>query len=263
MRIRNYSERTIKTYSCLLGDFFNHVQRNPEDITTNDLKTYIYHRLKTDNISVSTINQTLSAWRIVYVYLLGKEWEGCRIIRPRRDKKLPVVLSQQEARSLVYAPINLKHRAILQLMYSTGIRRGELLALKVSDIDSARMVINIRQGKGRKDRQVLLHTKVLEILREYYSRYHPKDYLFEGYGSKRCYSASSLTKIVKSNAKKVGITKDISVHTLRHCFATHMLERGVNLKVIQQFMGHSSIKTTTIYLSLTNIDVKTLPNPLD
>ena len=263
MRIRNYSERTIPTYSSLITHFLDDVRREPAEISTGDLKEYIYNRIKKDNISVSTINQIISAWRIVYVHLLNKEWEGFRIMRPRRNKKLPEVLSQQEARSLVESPRNLKHRAMLYLMYSTGIRRNELLSLKVSDIDSTRMVVNIRQGKGKKDRQVILHPKVLGILREYYKRYRPKDYLFEGYGVEKGYSAPSLVNIIKKNAKKAGITKNISVHTLRHCFATHMLEKGANLKVIQQLMGHTSLKTTSIYLSLAHIDNSTLPNPLD
>jgi site-specific recombinase XerD len=148
-------------------------------------------------------------------------------------------------------------------MYSTGIRRQELLSLKVSDVDSTRMVVNIRQGKGKKDRQVILHPKVLGILREYYRRYSPSYYLFEGFNAQKSYSATSLINIIKKNAKAVGITKSISVHTLRHCFATHMLEKGANLKVIQQLMGHTSLKTTSIYLSLAHIDNSTLPNPLD
>lgn len=263
MRIRNYSERTIKTYCSLLTHFLDYTGREPSEISTVELKNYIYYRLKKDNISVSTINQIISSWRIVYVHLLGKEWEGCRIMRPRRNKKLPEVLSQHEAHLLIDSPKNLKHRAILHLMYSTGIRRQELLSLKVSDVDSSRMVVNIRQGKGKKDRQVILHPKVLEILREYYKGYHPKYYLFEGFNTEKSYSATSLIKIVKRSAKAVGITKSISVHTLRHCFATHMLEKGANLKVIQQLMGHTSLKTTSIYLSLAHIDNNTLPNPLD
>jgi site-specific recombinase XerD len=264
MRIRNYSERTIITYSNMLSNFLDYIRREPSEITTGDLKNYIYYRLKKDHISVSTINQIISAWRIVYVHILGKKWEGCRITRPRRDKKLPEVLSQQEAQALVYTPKNLKHRSILCLMYSTGIRRGELLSLKISDIDSSRMVVNVRQGKGKKDRQVVLHPKVLDILREYYRKYRPKYYLFEGKGGKKkSYSPSSVEKIIKKIAKEAGITKDISAHTLRHCFATHMLEKGANLKVIQQLMGHNSLKTTSIYLSLANIDNSSLPNPID
>lgn len=220
-------------------------------------------RLNNDGISVSTINQLISSWKLLSVHLLGRNWESIRIVRPRRTKQLPEVLSQSEALRLVESPKNIKHRTILYILYSTGIRRNELLALRVKDIDSSRMVINIRQGKGKKDRQVVLHKKVLDILREYYNRYCPVDYLFESYKKGTPYSASSLIKIVKNNAKKAGITKKISPHTLRHSFATHMLEKGVNLKAIQNLMGHSSIKTTSVYLSLVNTDNSKLPNPLD
>lgn len=263
MRIRNYSQRTIQNYSIHLKDFYHYTSKELSKITTEDLKNYLYHRLTQDNITVSTINQIISSWKIVYIHLLDKKWEDFRIVRPRENKVLPEILSQSEAISLVNAPSNLKHKAILHLMYSTGIRREELLRLTIRDIDSARMIINIRQGKGKKDRQVVLHSKVLDLLRDYYQKYHPSNYLFEGQRKQQPYSATSLANILKTSARKVGITKRVSPHILRHCFATHMLERGVNLKVIQQLMGHSSIKTTSIYLSLINIDSNSLPNVLE
>ena len=263
MAIRNYSPRTIKTYCSLVQRFLQSTTKEINEILIEDLKNYLYTRIRKDEISVSTINQTLSGWRIVWVHLLGKQWEVCRIKRPRREKKLPEVLSRQEVKLLVNSPINIKHRAILKLMYSTGIRRAELLGLKLKDAGSSRMVINIRQGKGKKDRQVVLHPELLKLLRGYYKHYRPRCYLFEGYGPEGRYSATSLMKIVKRYAKKAGISKSISVHTLRHCYATHMLEKGVNLKVIQQFMGHTSLRTTSIYLSVANIDCTSLPNPLD
>ena len=264
MRIRNYSERSVRTYTVLLCHMLSYYsQRNPQSLSVEDLKDYIYYRIKKDKITVSTINQTISAWRIYCVHILGKNWEGCRIQRPRGEKKLPGVLSQPEAYALVNAPTNLKHRTILQVLYATGMRRSELLALTPSDIDSSRMVINIRQVKGKKDRQAILNTKLLNLLREYYKRYHPAHYLFEGPTPGKSYSASSVSKIVKQAAKQVGVTKTVSIHTLRHCFATHMLEKGVNVKVIQQLLGHNSLKTTTVYLSLANFDNSTLPNLLD
>lgn len=263
MRIRNYSERTVKTYLSLAHKFINHVGLPPDEISTKELKEYIYYRLKHDGISVSTINQTINAWRIIFVHLLGKEWEGCRIQRPRRLKKLPDVLSQQEALLLIKTPRNLKHRTILHLLYSTGIRKSELLALKVLDIDSSRMLVNIKQGKGNKDRNVVLHPRILQLLRDYYRYYRPADFLFEGMNREGAYSATSLNRIVKRAAKDAGISKNISVHTLRHCYATHMLEKGANIKVIQQLLGHNSLRTTSIYLSLANFDKSTLPNPLD
>jgi len=263
MEIRNYSPRTIKTYVSLLSLFLKHCKKSLPEITTDDLKDFIYYRLKTDKISVSTINQTISAWKIVYVYILGHEWEVCRITRPRREKKLPVVLSQEEVLALIESPSNVKHHCILNVLYSTGIRCSELINLRPTDIDSKRMVINIRQGKGKKDRQVRLHEKVLGLLRIYFLKYRPKKYLFEGMKAGKPYSATSIRKVISTHAAKIGITKIISVHTFRHCYATHMLEKGANLKIIQLQMGHSSIKTTSIYLSLANIDISSLPNPLD
>lgn len=263
MVIRNYSPRTIATYVSLVNLFILHCKKEPQAITIADLKDYIYRRLEKDQISVSTINQIISSWKIVHVYIFGLDWEVCRILRPRRVQKLPVVLSQEEAMLLIDSPSSIKHRCVLNVLYSTGIRCNEFINLKPTDIDSKRMVINIRQGKGKKDRQVRLHEKVLELLRTYFQRYRPQEYLFEGIKAGKPYSATSIRNIIKGSAKKIGITKTISTHTFRHCYATHMLEKGANLKIIQQQLGHSSIKTTSIYLSLANIDISSLPNPLD
>lgn len=263
MELRNYSPRTITTYTTMLRFFLNYCSKDISKITRYDLQEFLHHRLTNDHVSVATINQTISAWKIVYTQLLGKEWEELRIARPRLNKRLPVVLSQSEVKCLIKATLNKKHSAILKLLYSTGIRRNELLSLKPTDIDSKRMVINVRQGKGKKDRQVTLHPKLLVVLRDYYKYYRPHTYLFEGYirGSK--YSATSVNKIIWRSAGEAGISKKVSVHTFRHSYATHMLEKGVNLKLIQMQMGHSSLKTTSVYLSLANIDLSTLPNPLD
>jgi integrase/recombinase XerD len=263
MQIRNYSERTIKTYVTLLQPCLRSIGKPLSQVTGEDLKDYIYYRIREDKISVSTVNQIISAWKIVCVHILGRAREDLRIIRPRREKRLPEILSLGEALSLIDSPYNLKHRAILNLVYSTGIRCNELLSLLIGDIDSKRMVIHIRQGKGKKDRQVVLHPKALELLRAYFRAYRPVNYLFEGRKRGLPYSATSLTNIVKENAKKIGIKKSVSPHTLRHCYATHMLEKGANLRVIQQLMGHNSLKTTSGYLALANIDNGSLPNPLD
>ena len=263
MRIRNYSERTISTYTTLLDLLSGYFGKPANQLITDQVKDYIYHRINKDNISVSMVNQLISAWKVVYVYILGNTWDGCQIRRPRREIKLPEILSLKETLRLVDFPRNLKHRTILNLMYSTGIRLNELLMMKPGDIDSKRMVITVRQGKGKKDRQVSLHSKVLSLLREYYQYYRPKVYLFEGHKQGIPYSASSLQRLIKRNVQKMGIKKSISAHTLRHCFATHMLEKGVNLRVIQQLMGHNSLKTTSRYLHLANIHDATLPNPLD
>jgi integrase/recombinase XerD len=263
MRIRNFSERTITTYLSLLNKFIAHNGLPINQLTLSKLKDYIYYRIKADKISVSTVNQIISAWKIVYVYILGKEWEEFKIKRPRRTIKLPEVLSKSEAKAIINSPRNIKHQVILKLMYSTGIRLNELLFLKIGDIDSRRMIIKVRQGKGKKERHVILHPYVLELLRNYYNHYRPLVYLIEGHIAGLPYSASSIRNIIKTNARKVGVKKTVSPHTLRHSFATHMLEKGVNLKIIQQLLGHSSIITTSRYLHLANISESSLPNPLD
>ncbi len=263
MRIRNYSHRTITTYTTMIDLLSKYFKLSADQLTTDQVKDYIYYRITKDNISVSMINQLISAWKVVYTYILDNKWEGCRVKRPRRILRLPEILSQSETLSLVDFPQNLKHRAILNLLYSTGVRLSEVLMIKFGDIDSKRMVITIRQGKGKKDRQVPLHPKVLHLLRKYYQFYSPKVYLFEGHKQGKPYSASSLRRLVKKIAQKMDIKKSISPHTLRHCFATHMLEKGVNLRLIQQLLGHNSIKTTTRYLHLANLSETQLPNPLD
>jgi site-specific recombinase XerD len=263
MRIRNFSERTIATYLSLLNKLIAHYGLPFSQLTLNKLKDYIYYRIRVDKISVSTVNQIISAWKIVHVYILGKEWEECKIKRPRLAIKLPEVLSKSEAKAIVSSPRNIKHHVILNLMYSTGIRLNELLSLKIGDVDSKRMIIKVKQGKGKKERHVILHPYVLGLLRNYYKHYRPRVYLIEGHVAGSPYSAESIRKIIKASTRKVGVKKTVSPHTLRHSFATHMLEKGVNLKIIQQLLGHSSIITTSRYLHLANISENNLPNPLD
>ncbi|MCK5098709.1 MAG: site-specific integrase, partial [Desulfobacteraceae bacterium] len=263
MRIRNYSHRTITTYTSMIDLLSKYFKLSADQLTTDQVKDYIYYRITKDNVSVSMVNQLISAWKVVYTYILDNKWEGCRVKRPRRVLRLPEILSQSEALNFVDFPQNLKHRAVLNFMYSTGVRSNEVLMMKLGDIDSKRMLITVRQGKGKKDRQVPLHPKVLRLLREYYQFYHPKVYLFEGHKQGKPYSASSLQCLVKKVVRKMGIKKSVSPHNLRHCFATHMLEKGVNLRVIQQLLGHNSIKTTARYLHLANLNVTKLPNPLD
>jgi len=264
MEIRNYSERTIKTYNkmlSLMSRYYN--DQSLDEISQDQVKSYLHYLLKEKQCSVSTINQLIGSWRIFQIDVLGNNWEDIRIKRPRREKRLPVVLSRQEVSKMLEVTKNLKHRCILSLAYSTGMRRQEILQLKPCDIDSKRNVIRIIQGKGNKSREVLLSPMLLEILRNYYRRYRPHIYLFEGMPPGTPYSATSISNIVKRAAKRAGVKKTIAVHTLRHTFATHLLEQGVSLRLIQSFLGHSSMKTTSIYLHVAHVDTSNIETPLD
>ena len=259
MRIRNYSERTIQTYLHSIEKVALHFSQPPGKITISQFKSYLYYLVNNQDASISRINQCISAWKILQQDILGREWEKVLIHRPRREKKLPVVLSVGEALALINAPFNQKHRLILTLAYVTGVRRNELLNIRLKDIDRERRLIKI-QGKGSKQREVPLSENLLGLVEEYYKRYRPSAFLFEGDVPGKTYSESSIQHVVKSAARKAGIKKNISTHILRHSFATHMLERGVNLKRLQLLLGHSSMKTTSIYLHLADVDKVQLPD---
>ena len=235
-----------------------------EKITPEHLKNYLQERIVIEEISTTLINQHISAFKIVQQDVLGRAWETMKIKRPRREKKLPQVLSLKEVEQIISAVANLKHRTMLMLLYSAGLRAQELLVISPKHIVSHMMRVNVVGGKGKKDRYTLLSQKVLEKLRDYYKIYKPRTYLFESGGRSGKYlSKSSLDKIIKNAAAKAGIKKNISAHTFRHSFATHLLEQGVNIRLIQQFMGHVSIKTTSVYLHLVSSDIKNLISPLD
>ena len=263
MRIRNFSERTIRSYLSTLTSLSRYFNAPPDHLSSDQVKEYAYYLINERKLSTATINQLISAWKILQLDVLKKEWEGICIKRPRKEKKLPNILSQAEARALIEAPVNLKHRTILKLAYSSGIRRSELLNLKLSDIDSARGVLRVVNGKGKKTREIPIHKNMIILLRQYFSKYRPKIYLFEGWSQGKAYSSTSFSMILKKAAKKSGLKKNVYPHLLRHSFATHMLERGINIRRLQMILGHNSLKTTSIYLHLanpTNCDIPDLLN---
>ncbi len=264
MQLRNYSPRSVHTYSGLLSKIEYDLVFPLDSITNQQLKDYLHQRIINEKISVSTVNQTISAFKILQVDVLGREWEPFKIRRPRREKKLPVVLSTGEVEKLISVTQNIKHRAILALAYSAGLRRGETQMIKPTDIDSARMLVRVVQGKGKKDRQTILSPKVLDLLRTYYRIARPKIFLFESQGKKGIHlSDKTMECIIKNSAAKAGLKKNISFHIARHCFATHLLEKGVNIRIIQEFMGHVSLKTTAIYMHLVNVQPSAISSPLD
>jgi len=265
MQYRNYSVRTVKTYTEILEKVERDLQGvSLSDVTTEQFKDYLFRRVNKDKISSSMVNQYISVWKILQTDVLKRNAESIKVKRPRREKKLPVVLSQQEVEALIKATRNIKHRALLMLTYSAGLRRQELQFMKPSAIDSEQMRVHVVQGKGKKDRFTLLSPKVLEYLRMYFKIERPKVYLFETQIKKgNPLSEQTLNSIIKNSVRKAGIKKRVSFHTLRHCFATHLLEQGVSLRLIQDFLGHVSIHTTAVYLHLANIKTSGIVSPLD
>jgi len=264
MQLRNYSSRTIDSYSILLSKVEDFYKSPLDKITEMQFKDYLHKRIMNEGISTSMVNQYISAFKILQSDVLKRSWQQIKVKRPRREKKLPVVLSLSEVERLIAVTNNIKHKAILMLAYSAGLRRQEVQFIKPAAIDSARMQVHVVQGKGKKDRYTILSSKALDLLRIYYKYGKPARFLFEAQGKKGQFlSDTTLNSIVKQSASKAGIKKQVSFHTLRHCFATHLLEKGVNLRLIQQFMGHVSLKTTSVYLHLVNINPASVISPLD
>ena len=260
---KRYSSNTIKTYCNYFRDFVIFFQNeNLEGITTNQINAYLLELIKTKNISISQQNQRINAIKFYYEKVLGRKKEYYALHRPRKENKLPKVLSKNEVRRIFNVTDNLKHKCILMLIYSAGLRRSELLNLRPTDIDSERMVVQINGAKGKKDRISLLSNNLLKMLRRYYKEYRPKKYLFEGKNGGR-YSATSVANILKKAAQKAGIRKNVTPHMLRHSFATHLLEQGTDLRYIQELLGHKSSKTTEIYTHVSNRGIDKITNPLD
>lgn len=240
--------------------------RSPDTISSEELKEYLYHAKNHLRLSNSFINQTISAVKILHQDVLGLKWDdSIKIKRPRKEYKLPDILSREEVLRMIAVTSNYKHKALIALLYSSGIRRDELLHLQLKDIDSKRMVIRVTLAKGNKSRDALLAVNSLTLLRQYYRFSFPKPvkYVFEAGGRPgEPYSASSVSKIIKRAALKAGIKKKVHPHSLRHAFATHMLEQGSNLKLIQKLLGHASLSSTMVYLHLSAID-PSVKSPFD
>lgn len=263
MQLRNYSERSITTYLTSIKLLAKYYNRSPDQISRQEIKDYLLYLINDKQLSKSTINQAISAIKVLHVDVLGRKWETIQVQRPKLPKDLPVVLSANEIDKLLTITLNLKHRAAIMTAYSGGLRLGEVCSLKPSDIDVERKQIRIGFGKGQKTRYTILSPTLLRTLREYWLRYRPQTYLFEGQRRGHPISHESLRKAFNNSCKKAGIKKDVCFHTLRHSFATHLLEKGTNLRIIQHLLGHRSIKTTTIYTHLVNFDIERITSPLD
>jgi len=264
MLSRRYSESTIGTYCDALKTFlrfYSHKELN--EITNEDVIAFNNDYILANKYSSSFQNQVVNAIKLFFKTIENKNIEPELIHRPKRQHVLPNVLSKEEIKLLLGAHSNIKHKAMLSLIYSCGLRRSELLNLKLNDIDSKRGLVIIRQGKGRKDRVAPLSEKLLALLRNYFVACKPKEWLFEGQSGKGQYDERSLAHVLKQALDKCKISKPVSLHWLRHSFATHLLENGTDLRYIQEILGHSSSKTTEIYTHVSNKSIQKIVSPFD
>ncbi|GEL12116.1 Site-specific recombinase XerD [Flavobacterium glycines] len=263
MRSKRYSENTITTYCEALKSFLVFYREKAiTDITNQDVIIYNNEYILKNNLSASYQNQIVNAIKLFFKIVLHSKMIIEELQRPKNAKKLPMVLSKEETFKLIDVTTNLKHKTLLALIYSAGLRISEAINMKITDIDNQRMLIHVKNAKGKKDRYTLLSTKVSELLKEYYAVYKPKTFIFEGQNNEQ-YSSRSAQSILQQAAKNASISKKISLHTLRHSFATHLLEAGTDLRYIQDLLGHSSPKTTMIYTHVSSTSLKKITNPFD
>jgi len=258
-----YSKSTQSVYMMMFKSFLNYSYPMPlHEITKQHVTWYHQKLINEKGISRSYQNQSINALKFYLEKVLGRDRMYIDLDRPKQVKSLPEVLNMDEVMRIFQACSNLKHKVILLTIYSAGLRVGELLNLKIGDIDSKHMRIWVRQGKGNKDRATTLSSQLLPLLRKYYVQYQPKTYLFEGQSGGQ-YTSSSIRRVLGRAVNKAGIRKKVRPHTLRHSYATHMLEQGVNLRYIQTLLGHTSPKTTEIYTHVSSRDLEEIKSPLD
>ncbi len=262
LELRRYANSTVKTYVSFFEMFINHYkEKELNAIDESDIRAFLQTLIRR-NVSDSYLNQAINAIKFYYEVVLGMPNRFYDIERPRKESKLPTVISKEEILAIIENTNNIKHRCIVELLYGSGLRRNELLNLKITDVDSKRMLIRVQGGKGRKDRLTLLSKSALEDLRIYYKEWKPRNYLFEGRKASR-YGAESVLNIVKKAAARAKIPQTVTPHVLRHSFATHLLESGVDLRRIQVLLGHGSSKTTEIYTHVATNTFMEIKNPLD
>ena len=262
LRLKNFSDGTIKVYVRAVEKFALFLGRSPDESTAEDVRAFMVHQLDR-GLSRSYCVILRNALRHLYLDTLGRTDELEAVPRPKRERRLPVVLSRQEVQRLFAVVGNIKHKALFMMAYDAGLRLSEVLNLRVEDIDSGRMVIRICQAKGKKDRYGRLSKGLLKLLREYWRVCRPESFLFPGACRHKRYDVSTPGLILKRLCRKAGITKCVSMHTLRHSFATHLLEAGTNLRVIQQLLGHSSIQTTCLYTHISIEELREAPSPME
>ncbi len=265
LQLRGLSENTQQKYLSCVKQFVGHFMISPERLGLNDIRAYQLYLIRERNIAESSFNVHIAALKFLYGVTLQRRWNLDLFPYHRTSKRLPVVLSREEVVQLYHAVSSLKHRAIVLTLYSTGLRVSELVHLKVHDIDSSRMLVRVQEGKNRKDRYVGLSPKLLELLRQYWRSTNPpsRTWLFPGDSPGHPLTRCGVGKMIRKAKERAGIGKPVSPHTLRHSFATHLLESGVDVRSIQLMMGHESLRTTVQYLHVASTTLHESPNLLD
>jgi integrase/recombinase XerD len=263
LQIRHYSPTTIRIYLRAVAEFARHFGKPPDQLGAEHIRRYQLFLVKEKKVSLPTYIQMVCALRFFYTHTLNRTVAIDRIPFPRRERKLPLILSRDEVKALLEAPRNLRHRTLLAIMYASGLRVSEVARLRVTDIDSARNVLWVRRGKGRKDRQALLPAKLRELLRCYWRSQRPSDWLFPGADPSQPISSKAIFLACREAAHRAGIAKTVHPHSLRHAFATHLLEAGVDLRTIQILLGHANLATTARYLQVADVAVRSTSSPLE
>jgi site-specific recombinase XerD len=263
---RNYSKETIRLYLFAVKDFARHFKKRPDQLTQEHMREFQLYLLNERKLRVETVAGRITALRFFFTKVLRRPFQELDLVYPKLPVRLPTVLSEDEVAKLIKSATSAYHRVIITTLYATGMRRSELARLKVEDIDSERMVIHVRQGKGGKDRDVTLSPRLLEVLRDYWKWRKPQVYLFPSLLRPRPdkpITSKTIWYAVREAARRAGIKKKITPHTLRHSWATHLLERGTDLKTIQVLLGHVDLEATTIYLHLSQRYMQSMTNPVD
>ncbi|OGI88462.1 hypothetical protein A2995_01525 [Candidatus Nomurabacteria bacterium RIFCSPLOWO2_01_FULL_33_24] len=263
LEIKRYSPNTRKVYMGAINLFLSFFKNKKIlEITNDDVFRYLEHKIKDENISFSSQKGIVSAIKLFYKTIYNKNIKINYIYPDRYESKLPKVLAKEDVKKIIDSIKNIKHRAIISTVYSGGLRVSELTNLKIENIDSNRMTIRIVNGKGNRDREIMLSENLLNLLREYYKKYKPKKYIFEGMNGNK-YTTRSVQEVFKKAIKETKINKPASIHTLRHSFATHLIESGTDIRIVQELLGHKNIKTTQIYTHITDLSKLKIKSPLD
>jgi len=262
--LKAYSPHTQKAYLRCARHFVSHYMRSPEEMGEQEIRSFLLHLVQDRKASPATLDMYVNALKFLYTVTLKRPEAVKGISHPKRPKTLPVILSPEEVLRIFAAIRSVKHKAIIATAYAAGLRISEVCGLRIADIDSQRRRIHVRSGKGKKDRYVMLGESLVDLLRQYYQKVRPQgEYLFPGYSPHRPICTTAVSQVLRKVVRQTGLAKKVSMHTLRHCFATHLLEAGTDIRILQVLLGHSSIRTTLRYTHITDRLVQKLVSPLD